>query len=57
MTMQAEIRDGQYTVTDSDGGVWWPNEDAQKEIQDADAPEDAALALCLVHPMSGVWKQ
>ena len=42
-------------VEDTEGGVWWPNDDAQTAIQAADDPKAAAIKMCDETPMRGEW--
>ena len=42
-------------VEDTEGGVWWPDDAAQKEIQSASDPQAAAIAMCDATPMRGEW--
>lgn len=42
-------------VEDTEGGVWWPNDDAQEEIQKADNPKAAAIKMCDETPTRGEW--
>ena len=45
-----------YGVRDADGiSVWWPEDDAQDEIQAAADPRAAVLAMCRLQPMRGTW--
>ena len=50
---------GQDTIVvrDTEGGIWWPNEDALAEINASDDPEVSAIEICENEPMRGVWKQ
>ena len=51
-----------WHVVDTDGGVWWPNEDAQVELgraEDAASFEYAAalaVAICQDAPLRGEWR-
>ena len=54
--LTAETRDDTITVVDSEGGRWWPNEDAEAEIEAADDPEATAIRICESQPMRGVWR-
>ena len=49
--------DGTIVVRDTEGGIWWPNEEAQAEINAADNSDEAAIEICENEPMRGVWKQ
>ncbi len=44
-----------WHVIDSDGGIWWPGEDADREIEESDEPEQTALAIFKESPMRGIW--
>ena len=44
-------------VVDTEGGVWWPREEAAAEIEAAEDPAQAAIEMCQAAPMRGVWKQ
>lgn len=55
MTLQADYTDGTYVVRDTDGGVWWPSDEALAEIQAADDPEAKAVEICDQQPMRGHW--
>lgn len=57
MSMIAQHYDGQIVVQDTDGGIWWPNEEAAAEIAAADDPEEVAIEMCESVPMRGTWKQ
>ena len=56
MSLIAELTDGKWTVRDTDGGRWWPNDAAAEEIDLADDPKQAAVAMCEAHPMTGEWR-
>ena len=43
-------------VTDSEGGVWWPSEEAAAEILAAEDPEATAIRIVTTDPMRGEWK-
>ena len=57
MTMTTEYNDSTITVIDSEGGVWWPNEEAQAEIDASENPKAAAIQMAEEQPMRGTWKQ
>ncbi len=57
MTIHAERMDDRLVVVDTEGGVWWPSEDAAAEIEAAEDPAQAAVEMCQAAPMRGVWKQ
>ena len=50
-----ETADG-WKVTDSEGGIWWPSDEAAEEIESAEDPKAAALRICEAEPMRGTWK-
>ena len=56
MSLTATIADDIY-VTDSEGGVWRPSEEAAAEILAADDPEATAINIAATTPMRGEWKQ
>jgi len=45
----------QWTVLDSDGGRWFPSDEADEEIAASDDPGAAAIRICETEPMRGVW--
>lgn len=47
--------EGNHGVKDSEGGVWWPTDAAQAEIQASADPEQAALEMCETSPKRGEW--
>lgn len=55
--LQVQILENQFTVADSDGGIWWPSEEAQAAIQAAPQPEAEAIRICEAEPMRGEWHQ
>lgn len=50
-----ELYSDGWCVSDSDGGRWWPDEEAQAEILAADDPGAAAVRMCDEEPMRGRW--
>lgn len=44
-----------WRVVDYEGGVWWPDAQAQGVIADSDEPSAAAIAMCETAPERGVW--
>ena len=56
MELTAEIRHNTWTVNDSDGGVWWPSDEASEEIDAAVDPAAKAVAVCDAAPMRGEWR-
>jgi hypothetical protein len=56
-----------WCVRDPAGGVWWPNDDAKREIdvidvdgyvcRGVDEAADAALRMCRETPERGKWSQ
>jgi len=42
-------------VEDTEGGVWWPNDDTQAEIQAASDPKAKAIEICNAAPTRGEW--
>ena len=57
MTLHAERMDGRLVVVDTEGGIWWPLEEAAAEIAAAEDAAQAAVEMCQAAPMRGVWKQ
>ena len=57
MTLYAEVMDDHLVVVDTEGGVWWPREEAAAEIAAAEDAAQAAIEMCQAAPMRGVWKQ
>lgn len=55
MTWDPEAAIEAVAVEDANGGVWWPNDDAQAEIQAAGDPLAAAVKMCDESPMRGNW--
>jgi hypothetical protein len=55
--MKTEYNDNTLTVIDEDGGIWWPSEEAQEEIEASENPELAAMLICEYQPMRGRWAQ
>lgn len=45
-----------WSVEDAEGGRWWPDEEAQAEIEAADDPAARAVEICLEDPMRGEWR-
>lgn len=56
MTLIPETRHGVMTVLDTDGGRWWPSDEALAEIEASDDPEATALRICENEPMRGQWR-
>ena len=42
-------------VEDTDGGVWWPNDEANAEIMASADPQATALTMCEAEPTRGEW--
>lgn len=55
-TLTAEFRDDSWTVVDSDGGRWWPDDETAEEIEASDDPAAEAVRICDTEPMRGTWK-
>ena len=53
--MEARETDGQWSVVDLDGGVWWADSDADQEINDSANPEATAIRICEEEPTRGEW--
>lgn len=45
------------SVTDDDGGVWRPCDEARVEILASDDPEATAIRIVTTTPMRGEWRQ
>ena len=45
-----------WHVVDTDGGVWWPNEDARTELEHADDAAALAVVICQDAPTRGEWR-
>lgn len=54
--LETARRHGQWTVQDPDGGIWWPSDDAQAEIQASDDPARAAAIMCSEAASRGEWR-
>ena len=48
--LKADRTDNTLTVIDSDGGRWWPTNDATDEIDSAQDPAAVAVAMCAAAP-------
>jgi len=57
MALHTETMDGRLVVVDTEGGVWWPLEEAAAEIEAAEDHAQAAVEMSQAAPMRGVWKQ
>lgn len=44
-----------WHVIDLAGGVWWPDDDADEEINASDDPARTARRICDEQPMRGKW--
>jgi hypothetical protein len=53
--LKAELLSDGWTVIDTDGGRWWPDNDAEKEILEADDPAAKAVEICDIDPSRGEW--
>lgn len=49
-----KLTDG-WSVTDPNGGRWWPSEAADEEIEASADPAETALRICRESPMRGRW--
>ena len=54
-TLRAERRHETWTVTDPAGGVWWPDADAEREIDAAADPGTRAVEIADRAPTRGRW--
>lgn len=57
MTLTVDTLQNTPVVRDSEGGVWWPSEEALDEIRASSDPEVTAIRICTQEPMRGTWKQ
>lgn len=57
MTLTVDTLQSTPVVRDSEGGVWWPSEEALDEIRASSDPEVTAIRICTQEPMRGTWKQ
>ena len=57
MTLIAEKTSGMMTVRDTDGGRWFPSDEALAEIEASADQEAAALRICDEQPTRGEWRQ
>ena len=55
--LRTETSDNTLTVTDPQGGVWWPDAEATAEIEASDDPEATAIKIATDEPMRGEWRQ
>jgi len=55
--MTTSFNDDTITVTDAEGGIWWPNQEAEAEIMASEDPEAKAIEICHTQPMRGTWQQ
>ena len=46
---------GQIVVADSSGQIWWPDEEAEREIASSADPERTALDMVMSQPLRGIW--
>lgn len=53
----AETLDDVFCVRDPAGGVWWPYDEAQAEIERSEDPGATAVRICKEQPMRGRWHQ
>tara|TARA_R110000751_G_scaffold41061_1_gene96703 strand:- start:138 stop:461 length:324 start_codon:yes stop_codon:yes gene_type:complete len=56
-TFTAEELHGSWSVRDSRGGVWWPNDDASAEIEADRDPATEAVRICREESFMGAWFQ
>ena len=50
------ILDGIPCVSDPEGGIWLPSDEAIEEIEASADPESTALRICRERPMRGTWR-
>ena len=56
-TFTAEEFHGSWSVRDSRGGVWWPDDAASSEIEASSDPAAEAVRICREAPYLGEWFQ
>lgn len=44
-----------WSVVDVNGGIWWPSDEAHKEIVQSPDPAAKAIQVCRAQPMRGTW--
>jgi len=44
-----------WTVTDGEGGRWWPNDATAAVIDSDENPAREALRICAAEPTRGTW--
>lgn len=54
-TLTADVSDDSVSVRDSEGGVWWPSDEAKSEILETTDPAARAVEICDAQPMRGKW--
>lgn len=55
-TMTADLCDDTWTVVDSEGGRWWPSDEAADEIAASNEPAATAVRIATNEPMRGQWR-
>ncbi len=56
MNLTAEHTTYGWSVIDADGGIWWPGDDAETEIEASDDPAAEAVRIAGERPMRGEWR-
>jgi len=56
-TLTAEENTYGFRVEDSEGGVWWPNEETAEIINAAPNPAAMAIRIAACDPSAGTWRQ
>ena len=54
--LQANLTNDGWSVTDTAGGTWWPNQEASEVIKSAADPAATAMMVCEHQPMRGEWR-
>ena len=54
--LTASLRNNTWTVTDSNGGVWWPNDPTAAEIAASTDAAATAVRICDTQPTRGEWR-
>jgi regulator of RNase E activity RraA len=54
--LTVDVLHDDYVVRDAEGGIWWPEDEAQAEIKASADPENTALLIVTETPMRGAWR-
>ena len=55
-TLTAEYIDNTWTVIDSEGGRWWPDEQTERNTGLSHDPAQFIVSICRDDPARGEWK-